>query len=57
MTNSVGTAIERARKFLLEDLWSVDLRPGSFLGFLTRTLQVVIMVGEGFVRDQLLLRA
>ncbi|MFT5443062.1 MAG: membrane protein, partial [Myxococcota bacterium] len=41
----------------LEDLWSVDLRPGSFLGFLTRTLQVVIMVGEGFVRDQLLLRA
>lgn len=57
MINSAAMAVDRARKFLLEDLWSDDLRPGSFLGFVTRTLQVIIMVGEGFVRDQLMLRA
>lgn len=57
MRPSVGETVERARKFLLEDLWSLDMRPGSFLGFVTRMLQVIMMVGEGFVKDQLLLRA
>lgn len=52
-----GEAIERARQFLLEDLWRVDLHPRSFLGMTVRTLQVLMMVGEGFVKDQLLLRA
>lgn len=57
MTTSVNAMVDRARQFLFHDLWSVDLRPRSFLGFGTRALQVMIMVGEGFVRDQLLLRA
>lgn len=57
MSTSVGQLIERGRQFLFEDLWSLDLRPGSFLGFVMRTLQVMMMVIEGFVKDQLLLRA
>lgn len=57
MSISVAQRIDRARQFMLQDLWSLDLRPGSFLGFVTRTLQVIMMVGQGFVKDQLLLRA
>jgi membrane protein len=57
MTASVNAMVDRARQFLLHDLWSIDLRPRSFIGFATRGLQVMIMVGEGFVHDQLLLRA
>lgn len=57
VNSSVRSRVERARKFLLHDLWRLDLRAGSFIGFATRTLQLSIMVGEGFVRDQLLLRA
>jgi len=57
MSVSVTEMVDRARKFLLQDLWKIDLRPRSFLGFATRVLQVTIMVIEGFVRDQLLLRA
>ena len=50
-------SIARVRRFLVHDLWQIDLRPGSFVGFATRTLQLMIMVCEGFVRDHLLLRA
>ena len=57
VNSSVRSRVERARKFLLHDLWRLDLRAGSFIGFATRTLQLSIMVGEGFVKDQLLLRA
>ncbi len=57
MNLQLGQMIERARRFLMEDLWRVDLHPRSFLGMAIRALQVVMMVGEGFVKDQLLLRA
>ncbi|MCH7867988.1 MAG: YihY family inner membrane protein [Myxococcales bacterium] len=50
-------SIARVRRFLVHDLWQIDLRPGSFVGFATRALQLMIMVCEGFVRDHLLLRA
>jgi membrane protein len=57
MNSSLRSTVQRVRQFLLHDLWRLDLRPGSLVGFATRTLQLAIMVGEGFVRDQLLLRA
>lgn len=57
MTESVNVMVDRARQFLFHDLWRIDLRPRSFIGFATRVLQVTIMVCEGFVRDRLLLRA
>jgi len=57
MNSPLATAVERTRRFFAEDLWRMDLRPRSFVGFATRALQVVIMVGQGFVKDQLLLRA
>ncbi|MDP6978344.1 MAG: YhjD/YihY/BrkB family envelope integrity protein [Myxococcota bacterium] len=49
--------LERVQQFLFEDLWRIDQHPRSLLGMTTRALQVVMMVGEGFVKDQLLLRA
>jgi membrane protein len=50
-------AVERVRQFLTQDVWSSDLlrsRPGAFA---VRLIQLAIMVGEGFVRDRLLLHA
>jgi len=51
---SVAGWLERARSFLSEELWSEheSQRPA-----LIRALQFSIMVFEGFVRDELLLRA
>lgn len=53
----MGETFDRVRQFLTQDLWSVDLRPRTLWGVGVRTLQLVVMVGEGFIRDQLLLRA
>jgi len=54
---SAASWVERARQFLAQDLWSWELRPGSMASGLQRTLQLSVMIGEGFVRDQLLMRA
>ncbi len=50
---------DRTRDFLREGLWTAELAPGvpSPLPRLRRVLQFAVMVGEGFVRDHLLLRA
>jgi membrane protein len=48
--------LDRARTFVTVDLWSAEPPPGSERR-LVRMLQFAIMVGEGFVRDRLLLRA
>jgi len=47
----------RVRAFVFHDLWQMDLGPRSATAFLLRMLQFAVMVGEGFVRDRLLLRA
>jgi membrane protein len=47
----------RARRFVLEDLWRVDLRPRSITAAAIRLLQLGVMIAQGFVRDHLLLRA
>lgn len=56
-TTDLNTAFERAKRFLLEDLWRLDLRPRSITAFTLRLLQFSMMVGRGFVQDKLLLRA
>ena len=56
-SSDLGTKLERARSFIFRDLWQIDLRPRTLTASLVRLLQFAVMVGEGFVRDRLLLRA
>jgi membrane protein len=46
-----------ARSFLREDLWRREFEPRTWAARGAAALQFAVMVGEGFVRDQLLLRA
>jgi membrane protein len=50
---------DRTRDFLREGLWMAELVPGTRrpISRLRRGLQFAVMIGEGFVRDHLLLRA
>ena len=50
-------AIDRLRRFFAEDLWRVDLRSSRLVTWCVRALQLVVVVGEGFVRDRVLVRA
>ncbi len=56
MIGSLVERLQRARIFLTQELWSAEPEKPSELG-VVRALQFSIMVGEGFVRDQLMLRA
>ena len=49
--------VERARRFLLRDLWRMDLEGSSLATAPIRFLQFGYVVVEGFIRDELLLRA
>ena len=57
MDRPLGGIYARALRFFSADLWLRELRPGSIVDNGTRVLQFAVMVVEGFVRDQLLLRA
>ena len=49
--------LARARRFIADNLWSNEpLRPAP-LGWIRSLVQLSIVISEGFVRDQLLLRA
>jgi membrane protein len=52
-----GDRWSQAMAFLTEGLWRQELEPRTWTARGVRLLQFSIMVGEGFVRDQLLLRA
>lgn len=54
---TAGEQLTEIRSYLSEGLWRQELEPGTWAARGTRLLQFSIMVGEGFVRDQLLLRA
>ncbi len=47
---------ERLRAFLVHDLWN-DLEPRTAVARAHSLVQFSVMVGQGFVRDQLMLRA
>ncbi|MEZ5066136.1 MAG: YhjD/YihY/BrkB family envelope integrity protein [bacterium] len=49
--------VRRLRRFLAEDLWNRDFDPGTPGGRVVGLLQFGAIVGRGFVRDHLLLRA
>ncbi|MAJ60460.1 MAG: hypothetical protein CBC48_10905 [bacterium TMED88] len=47
----------RVRRFVLHDLWHIDLGPRSVTASGFRLMQLGVMIGRGFVQDELLLRA
>jgi membrane protein len=49
--------LTRTHAFLTEGMWRAELEPRTWSARGVRLLQFVYMVGEGFVRDRLLLRA
>jgi membrane protein len=52
-----GDALGRARAFLREGLWRLELEPRTFAARAAELLQLAVMIVQGFVRDRLLLRA
>ena len=57
MQTNASDGWERAQTFLRDGLWRAEFEPRTWTARGVRLLQFGIMVGEGFVRDQLLLRA
>jgi membrane protein len=49
--------VSRLRRFLSEGLWRGEPDSGSLATRLRRFLQLIVVIGQGFVRDRLLLRA
>jgi membrane protein len=49
--------LARVQRFVMRDLWHLDLRPRSLTAAALRLLQLGVMIAQGFIRDQLLLRA
>jgi len=52
-----GAVWKRIQAFLDEGMWRAELEPRTWTARGVALLQFAVMVGEGFVRDQLLLRA
>ena len=57
LSSTAADWADRARRFLVRDLWRADLSAAGWTARALRLLQFAVMVGEGFVRDRLLLRA
>jgi membrane protein len=49
--------LRRAEAFLSDGLWQLELEPRTWAARAASVLQLAVMVAQGFVRDQLLLRA
>jgi membrane protein len=52
-----GSRLQRIIRFVREEMWDVQLDPRSWAGRAVSFLQFSVMIGQGFVRDMLLLRA
>jgi membrane protein len=49
--------LERTLRFVRDEMWDVQIDPRSWPGRAVSFLQFSVMIGQGFVRDMLLLRA
>lgn len=49
--------IRRVRRWLAEELWSEEPLQPALFGWLRNLVQLSTVIGEGFVKDQLLMRA
>lgn len=54
---ATATLVERVRGFFSDQLWSDEPLEPRILGRVRSLVQLGIVIGEGFVKDQLLLRA
>jgi len=57
MASSEPGILERIQRFVEQDIWAWEPKPSSWTAWAVRPLQLVVLIGEGFLRDQLLLRA
>ncbi|MBW2447770.1 MAG: YihY family inner membrane protein [Deltaproteobacteria bacterium] len=57
MENPQPGILERAQRFIQQDIWAWEPRPSSWTAWAVRPLQLTVLLGEGFLRDHLLLRA
>ena len=57
MTAPAANIVDRARRFLFRDLWHMELEGSRLATAPFKLLQFAYMVVEGFIRDELLLRA
>jgi membrane protein len=55
--NRLVQAVLRFRAFVRDELWEVELQPRTWASRGVNLLRFTVVVGEGFVRDHLLLRA
>jgi membrane protein len=54
---SAADLLERARQFLTQGLWRLDLHPRSLAGAAVRVVQLTVMSARGYLDDELGLRA
>ena len=54
---SIDTVFQRTQQFFTGGIWRRETRPGSIGDSALGVLQFCVMIVEGFIRDQLLLRA
>jgi membrane protein len=57
MENSQPGFLARVQRFVEQDIWAWEPQPTSWAAWAVRPLQLAVLLGEGFLRDQLLLRA
>ncbi len=57
MATSPVEQIQRARRFLVEELWRADAHYTGLMGWLVRSLQLASLIVRGFLKDRLLLQA
>ncbi len=57
MKLDLSERVRRGEAFLREGLWRVELEPRTWAARAAGLLQLGVMIGQGFVRDRLLLRA
>ena len=56
-SRATASLVDRVRVFVEEDLWSRAPQESRVVEWLRSTVQLCIVIGEGFVRDHLVLRA
>jgi membrane protein len=54
---AIATHVQRARQFLRDELWDSQPEPRTAAARALAVLQFGVMIGQGFVKDHLLLRA
>jgi len=57
LNQGIGEFFQRASRFVRDELWEAEPEPRTAAARALAVLQFTVMIAQGFVRDQLLLRA